>query len=133
MSKPIRLAWIVDDNDIEQRHYTRLLLRSNAVESVRQFTYADDALDALIADPDVIVDALFLDINMPRMNGFEFLQAAAEQLGDRFSRVAVAIMTTSLNPADKAKAESIDVVRCFIAKPLTLAHIDAVARLVRTP
>jgi CheY-like chemotaxis protein len=73
-------------------------------------------------------DLLFLDINMPRMNGWEFL-GEYKKLKNHFQVKTVIIMlTTSLNPEDKLKAESINEVAGFETKPITREMIQRVIK-----
>ncbi|MEP5731934.1 MAG: response regulator [Sulfitobacter sp.] len=130
MTKPIKLAILIDDEEIDQRQYNRILKKSGMVGEVLTFTYADDALEYLKSHPGLCVDVIFLDINMPRMNGFEFLEAATAEFGDTFAKIVVAMLTTSLNPDDRARAEGFDVVRDFINKPLTVEHVVSISALL---
>ena len=63
-------------------------------------------------------ELIFLDINMPRMNGFEFLEEYQKLDESLKSSIIVFILTTSLNPDDKIKASKIKEVKEFILKPL---------------
>ncbi|MEO0751306.1 MAG: response regulator [Pseudomonadota bacterium] len=130
MTKPIRTAMLIDDEDFDQRQYKRVLTKSGLVETVLQFTYAEDALAHIQAHPGLVIDVIFLDINMPRMNGFEFLEEATTKFGPDFVKTVVVMLTTSLNPNDRTRAESYEVVRYFINKPLTQEHVAQVAELV---
>ncbi len=130
MTKPLKTTMLIDDEEFDQRQYIRVLQKSGLVETVLQYTYAEDALEHMSAHPDLEIDLILLDINMPRMNGFEFLEAAEEKLGAEFSKTAVVMLTTSLNPNDRVRAESYDVVRDFINKPLTLKHVETIASLM---
>lgn len=127
MSIVIKCALLIDDNRIDQRQYKRVLMRSGLVEEVVAFSFADEALRFLKDNPEKVVDVIFLDINMPRMNGFEFLEAATSEIGADFTKVVVAMLTTSLNPEDRSRAETYDVVKQFISKPLTEQHVHDVA------
>lgn len=128
--KPIKLAILIDDEKIDQRHYKRVLEKSGLVEEVLTFTYADHAFEYLKSDPEINVDVIFLDINMPRMNGFEFLEAATAEFGDTFAKIVVAMLTTSLNPDDRVRAESFTVVKDFINKPLTVEDLVHITTLL---
>lgn len=130
MTKPIKTALLIDDEEIDQRQYQRILNKSGLVEEVITFTYADDALAYLKRHPELVIDVIFLDINMPRMDGFEFLAAASGELGVGFAKVVVAMLTTSLNPGDQKRAEGFEVVKDFINKPLTVEHVERVAALL---
>lgn len=121
---------LIDDEDVDQRLYRRVIQRSGLVEELLIFSYADEALQHLEANRDLKVDVIFLDINMPRMNGFEFLEAAARELGDGFAKVVVAMLTTSLSPVDQERAQQFDVVKSYIHKPLTTDHIAEVDALL---
>ena len=128
--RKINYVLLIDDEEIDQRQYQRVLKNSGIVEIIKIFTYADEALEFLIANPAIKVDVIFLDINMPRMNGFEFLEAATKSLGVGFAKVIVAMLTTSLNPKDEKRAMQFAAVRQFINKPLTTKHIVEVAELL---
>lgn len=126
----IKLAMLVDDELVDQRMYKRVINRSGLIETLLTFTYADEALEHLINNPELEVDVIFLDINMPRMNGFEFLEAAQSELGRGFAKVVVAMLTTSLSQKDQDRAKEFDVVRAYINKPLTQEDLEEVDTLI---
>ncbi len=65
-----------------------------------------------------------LDINMPVMDGWEFLEAY-QKLGEhQRGKIVIIMLTTSLNPDDVARAEEISDVSGFKNKPLTMETID---------
>ncbi|MFK7994341.1 MAG: response regulator [Granulosicoccus sp.] len=130
MSKPIKLALLIDDSEIDQRLYKRVLNKSGLVEEVRGFAYADEALDYLLENPQLEVSVIFLDINMPRMNGFEFLEAASKQLEHDVAKVVVVMLTTSLNPDDENRARSFEAVKDFVSKPLSYEDVQKVVDLL---
>ena len=65
---------------------------------------------------------------MPRMNGFDFLEATDESLSDVQSETSVAMLTTSENPRDRERAAPFKSVKWFLTKPLTNNHLESVAR-----
>lgn len=127
----IPLAMSIDDEAIDQRLVRRILERSGKVGEVLTYQLAEDALAYLRQDDARQVDVIFLDINMPRMNGFEFLDAATAEFGESFAKCVVIMLTTSLDPKDKERAQSHDIVKDFIGKPLTLEQIGHVADILR--
>lgn len=63
-------------------------------------------------------DLILLDINMPVMNGFEFLSAFEQlEINDK-SSIVIVMLTTSMNPADVTRAQSAPI-KGFLNKPLT--------------
>lgn len=126
----IRTLMLIDDNQIDQSLYQRLIARSGVVETTLSFLSAEDALSHLrnpeMEDPDVIL----LDINMPRMDGFEFLDAAQKEFGTPFFPVVV-MLTTSLDPSDKHRAGTYPAIREFLNKPLTTAHLHQISALLK--
>lgn len=61
---------------------------------------------------------IFLDINMPGMNGWEFLVHYEKMPDEQKARIVVAMLTTSLNPEDKKTGEENKEVETFMHKPL---------------
>lgn len=120
---------LIDDSKIDVMVYGRIIARSGLVEAMETFYFADDALASLCAPGRPWPDAILLDINMPRMTGFEFLEAASARFGPDFGAVVV-MLTTSLDPADRTRAESYAAVREFINKPLTEANLRQIRALL---
>ena len=127
----IERVMLIDDESFDQKLYRRVIERSGLVVEAMSFLYADEALAYLMSPDRKEIDVIFLDIHMPRMNGFEFLDAATAALGPRFAKLVVVMLTTSLERRDRERAAAYSVVRRFINKPLTVEHVLEVAALVR--
>ena len=69
-------------------------------------------------------ELILLDINMPGLNGWEFLEEYCK-LNDN-KKVVVVMLTTSLNPDDKKRADSNPVIAGFKNKPLTPAVMEEI-------
>lgn len=130
MPEKIKTVMIVDDEEVDQLLYKRVMKRSGLVGEIVSFFYADEALEYLRSSDRPTIDVIFLDINMPRMNGFEFLEAAEKLTGAEFSGSVVVMLTTSLDPRDQAKAAKFDIVRAFLNKPLTTDHLVDIATML---
>lgn len=129
----IKKLLMIDDNTIDQMVYKRIVDRSQLVNDLVQFTDARAALDYLVEHKDAMPDLILLDINMPGMNGFDFLEAAAEEFGSIMSPVVV-MLTTSLNPSDRKRASEFTCISNFLNKPLTVELLNSIAQSrVETP
>lgn len=125
MIEPTRIhtLMIIDDDEVDQMLYQRIIKRAGIVDVTIAFRLAEEALEYLRRTDREHVDLIALDINMPRMNGLEFLAAATKELGDTFSSSVVVMLTTSLDAKDEAYARSFEAVKAFESKPLTIEMI----------
>jgi CheY-like chemotaxis protein len=110
---------LIDDSEPD-RIYTGIVLgRSGLPFEVRDFESARDAL-TLLADAPQPPSLILLDINMPGMNGFAFLDAY-EKLPEAHRRNTVVVMLSS-SPADSDRQRALAhaVVKDYVVKPLTV-------------
>lgn len=80
-----------------------------------------EALDILKDHPDMLPDVILLDLNMPKMNGIEFLKVL--KADDRYKSIEVFIMTTSGEEADRRLAEVLGI-SGYLIKPLNFNNND---------
>ncbi len=131
--KKINCILLIDDNEDDNEYHEMVIKIANVCNEVR---FAENGIKGLeyiknSGDPKLEADypranLIFLDINMPRMNGFEFLEAY-HQLDDSLKAEAVICMlTTSLNPEDRRRALAMNEVSDFQEKPLTTEMIDRI-------
>jgi CheY-like chemotaxis protein len=73
-------------------------------------------------------ELIFLDINMPAMDGWEFLDEYRQLRKEQQGKVIIIMLTTSLNPDDSIKAGKIPEISGFAIKPLTAELIDKVLK-----
>jgi CheY-like chemotaxis protein len=113
---------LIDDDDIFNYLSKRILLKSNAANSIIDFTNAKSALD-FIRSTDSEIDIILLDINMPIMNGFDFLDSFI-QLANK--QISVYMLTSSIDDADMIKSLKYPCVKGYFSKPLTT---DTIAQI----
>lgn len=117
---PLRDVAIVDDNDADL-FYARVMLEGLALaERILTFETGHELLAYLASPNGRTVDLMLVDLNMPEMSGFEFLQAYEHLSQDGQAPVqAVAVMlTSSSDPRDRERALSFRFVRGYLVKPL---------------
>ncbi|MFN3999841.1 response regulator [Algoriphagus sp.] len=121
--KKLDCVLLIDDDEATNFYHTIILEEEFTGVHIQSVRSAKEGLDFLLCNgkyaeypqPGII----FLDINMPGMNGWEFLEKYNELTKDIHERSVVVMLTTSLNPDDQERAATIPVVKEFVIKPLT--------------
>jgi CheY-like chemotaxis protein len=67
---------------------------------------------------------IFLDLNMPVMNGWDFLEDYLMKYNDRLPETKVVIVSSTVNPEDFSRANRYEIVIDFINKPLTVEGLE---------
>ena len=81
------------------------------------------ALDAFVEfRPDVVM----IDIYMPELDGWGFLQQFAEIRDSLIKKIEVCIITSSNHPRDRERAESLNFVKAYVQKPITLESLKEI-------
>jgi CheY-like chemotaxis protein len=127
MTKPIHVM-LVDDNHDDNFFHERAVKKSNPNNIVITQNTAISALEYIRIGQHPMPDLIFLDINMPAMNGWEFLNEYNKLQTDLSSSVVVIMLTTSGNPDDKEKAQSWNFISDYVTKPLTKELVDEISK-----
>lgn len=118
------------DDDVNTNFYNKILLeQSNLVEDIVIFQQAMEAL-AYLKNDGQNVSLILLDINMPVMNGWEFLEAY-EKLDTKLKETLVVVMlTSSVNKEDHERASKIKSIKRFLSKPISPEDINDLVGLL---
>ncbi len=107
----------VDDSEADQYLNKYRITAANPDIQIRQAFDGEQALE-LLREPGYTPDLILLDINMPRMNGFEFLEVYNAEFSPQTTSVVV-MLTSSLLEDDRIRAEQYATVQGFLFKPLS--------------
>ena len=127
--KKVNCIMLVDDNTDDNFYHERIIQKSNAANMVVAKESGIEALDYLKSaggTENPRPDLIFLDINMPGMNGWEFLDEFRKLDKNLQSKMVVIMLTTSVNPEDEALSRTYDLLSDFKTKPLTKEMLEDV-------
>jgi CheY-like chemotaxis protein len=118
-------VWIIDDDHICSFTVQKLIEKGQLAQKIDIFKNGQDALDSLqkinfntAKYPDIIL----LDINMPIMDGWQFMDKFVKFVGK--SAITLYMVSSSIDPRDQEKAKLYTTdIKGFIVKPLTLENI----------
>jgi len=113
----LKHAILIDDDEATNVYHDIIIQEADIVEEYQIFDCAINALNFL-TDREQAPDFILLDINMPRMTGWEFLEEY-QKLDQATQLPKVIMLTTSLGAFDKKQAEDNPIVSGFRQKPLT--------------
>ncbi|MDB5133454.1 MAG: response regulator [Mucilaginibacter sp.] len=114
---------LIDDNYIDNFVTRRILESGNFAEKVIVSQSATEAIEFLRSGK-VKPDVIFLDIRMPMMGGFEFLQEYDKLEVEGKKDIRIFMLSSSLDPADLKKSTNNKYITQFIHKPLTQKTLD---------
>ena len=119
---------LVDDDPFTNKYNEIVLNQMNASENIVVFQNAKEALK-YIEDKKGEVNLILLDINMPIMNGWQFIEAYENLEKDKQTAIVVVMLTSSMNSDDKRKALDFKSIKKFINKPITAEMIKEILGL----
>ena len=114
---------ILDDDDVSNFIYKKIIESSGIANNIVTFQKGRLAIEYLAdkaSSSDSFPDMIFIDINMPVMNGWDFLDEYKEKIAPRVDKfVFISMLSSSVYKEDIQKAQGYDVVNEYISKPLT--------------
>ena len=122
---PVRFktCLLIDDNYIDNFVTRKIMEASNFAETIVVQQSPTEAMQAL-QNGSVVPDVIFLDVRMPQMSGFEFLQQFEKIHMENKEAVKIFMLSSSLDPTDMSKSTQNKYVAQFIHKPLTQQALE---------
>lgn len=136
MKQKLNCILLIDDDE-PTNFLSRMLIEDAACTHHIQVAQSGEFALSFLKDQDshvnsgqvnYVPDLIFLDINMPAMNGWEFLDKYSELKPSWMDKVITIMLTTSYNPDDRKKAEEHSVISRFETKPLTSEKLDKILK-----
>ncbi len=134
MKQKLKCVLLIDDDEPTNFISNLVLEEANCTSNIQIMQSAKKALDYLAIPVDAskeqtshpYPELIFLDVNMPAMNGWEFLDHYSQLKQNGHKKPIIIMLTTSINPDDQLKAEKISLIDGFENKPLTSNMIEKV-------
>jgi len=120
---------IVDDDETSQYILTRAVKSNSGVKNILVFPDGEPAFNFLtenIEEEDKLPDVIFLDINMPIMNGWKFLDEYARLRSKLKKSIAIYIVTSSSHAYDLERAKHANAVSDYLIKPVKQEVIEEI-------
>jgi two-component system, chemotaxis family, chemotaxis protein CheY len=115
-------VFIIDDDPIHQRIAQIMISKHQLYDEFVSYTEATEAIDFLRNNKDIVEslpDVILLDLNMPVMDGWGFLEEYEKIENSLAKEITIFIVSSSVDEKDISRSQSYSFVKGFISKPLT--------------
>lgn len=111
-------SWLVDDDPIFVFALSKMLKRLELFSEITVFENGKAALDAIEQEPTHLPDVIFLDLNMPIMDGWQFLERIEES--HVIDDLEILVLSSTVDPSDIERLGKHSKIKTFMPKPITL-------------
>lgn len=113
---------IIDDDRVFQKITWMKITRKNYARKVLMFSDGDQAIRFIrdnATKPDELPDIILLDLNMPVMDGWDFMDAFVKIRPHIGKKITIYVATSSVNPEDQRRAIEVSAVTDYVIKPIS--------------
>ncbi|CAN1540021.1 CheY FOG, CheY-like receiver [Flavobacteriaceae bacterium] len=117
----LKTIWVVDDDPIYQIIVNKIIKKSELFLSVSNYKNGKEAIEALkdtLDDKEVFPNVILLDINMPIMDGWEFMEELVLLKSRIKDPIQIYIVSSSIALEDKNKAKIYPEIIAYLSKPI---------------
>jgi len=124
-SRKYRAVMLIDDNEIDNLINQKMIEAASITDNIYTHIGAKSAIEFLknmekmdVAEK-VLPDVIFLDIDMPLMDGFQFLDEFENLSALTRKKSRIVMLTSSINPQDFNRSKKYNNVKMYLNKPLS--------------
>lgn len=126
----LKTIWVINDDPIYQIIVNKIIQKSELFSSVSSFINGKDAIDALkktLENNEMPPNIILLDINMPIMDGWEFMDEMVLLKPQINELIHIYIVSSSIAFEDKSKAKNYSEIIAYLSKPVNSNDLILIA------
>ena len=127
----VNRACIIDDDPIFIYGIKRIMKEIDFCDEIIVYENGESALNelgSLVQEGKKLPDVILLDLNMPVMDGWVFLDDFVKIPNHNQDHLSLYILSSSINPSDIEKAKNYAIVDDFISKPVTISDLKHILK-----
>lgn len=127
--KKINIACVIDDDEVYTFVVKRIIALAELAEKTLFFPNGQKALDFFleyIEATDSLPDLILLDINMPVLDGWQFMDEFIKLAPRIGKKIHIYIVSSSIDQSDFDRAKAMELVSDFVVKPITVEKLKGI-------
>lgn len=118
---------VIDDDEIFRKISLKMISLAGVFDEASYYRNAQEAFLSFSKKEADLPDIILLDINMPQMDGWQFLEELENRFPELYENTDIYIVSSSIAESDRIKSEEFEGLKGFITKPLTVQTLKSLA------